>query len=218
MVMAVVTLGIGIAIGVAIGGGNGDDGSDDNVAAPASTLAPDGGDEEEPSASSDEEEPASGEGGTAANPLPMSEPWTFDSSIFGEDATQWEGSFEGVVPLSVDEYDDDAGSRCYAIIGTMSPTQIADGAFTTNSFDAPSVSAIVNGTVEDEFGFCNTDAIEAAGYGWVLDAEVSVGTSYPFYEVVYLPSSVTGDIELVVLGSASSGDAVFYAPQEASIG
>jgi hypothetical protein len=219
-VIAVGTLVIGVVIGAAVGGA----GSDGSVkrAAIANTKAAEETPASEPAAAADapsESSPAAaGARGTASNPLPVTTPWTYDTSYFGEDATQWTGTFEGLATLTLDTYDDDQSARCYAILGTMSPTSIAGGAFTNNVFDTPTLSVVVAGTVQSDYGFCNTDALEAAGYGSMIEAEVSVGAQYKFYEVVYLPSSVQGEIDVMVLGSPSDKDAQFFAPTPVSIG
>lgn len=218
-VIGVVTLFVGVGIGAATGG-DGDSG-DDAAAALATSVDPAPASEEpavDETASAEPAPDATGGAGTATDPLAIDVPWTYDSSWFGEEGTLWEGSFEGLVTLPVDDYDDDAGSRCFAVVGTMSPTSIADGAFTNNIFDTPDFAVVVNGSVQDDFGFCDKDALEAAGYGQVLDAEVSVGTEYKFYNEIYLPSTVTGDVELIVLGSASDADALFYQATPASVG
>lgn len=219
-VIGVGTLVIGVAIGAAIGGAGGDDsGKPAAIAASASTDdAPTSDPTATAEAPTESAAPATGDEGSAANPLPITTPWTYDTSYFGEEATQWEGTFEGLVTLTLDTYDEDQSARCYAIVGTMAPTVIADGAFTNNVFDTPTLSVVVAGTVQSDYGFCNTDALEAAGYGSMMDAEVSVGTQYKFYEVVYLPSSVQGEIDVVVLGSPSESDALFFAPTPMSMG
>jgi hypothetical protein len=221
--ISVVTLVIGIAIGFGIGAVA--SGEDDTAAASSTTAAEtpatEGAVDDAESAEPTPTEPApdaSGGGGTASDPLAIDTPWTYDTAWFGEDATLWDGTFEGLVSIPVSEWDDDQDARCFAIIGTMSPTSIADDAFTTNSFDTPNIEVVVGGKVEDEFGSCDTDSLDAAGYSGLWDAEVSVGTEYKFYDEVYLPSSVKGDIELIVLGSASDADALFYQATAASVG
>jgi len=220
-VIGVGTLLIGVGIGAAVTGGSGSD--DDAVAAPTSSADEAPASEEATSDETTSAEPAptpdaSGGAGTATDPLAIDVPWTYDTSFFGEDGTLWEGTFEGLVTLPLDDYDDDAGARCFAVVGTMSPTSIADGAFTNDFFDTPDFEVVVNGSVQDDYGFCVDDALEAAGYGRLLDAEVSVGTEYKFYDEVYLPSSVTGDVEFIVLGSASDPEALFYQATPASVG
>jgi hypothetical protein len=82
----------------------------------------------------------------------------------------------------------------------------------TNAFDSPYFEAIAGGTVTDEYGFCDTSGVEAAGYKHLYDAEVSVGTEFKFYYVVYLPSSLSGELELIVMGYASEPDSWFFEP------
>jgi hypothetical protein len=59
---------------------------------------------------------------------------------------------------------------------------------------------------------CDTSDVEAAGYGWILDAEVTAGTTYPFYTEFFLPGDSPSEPEAIVLGSASGGDALYYQP------
>lgn len=218
-VTGVVALLIGGAIGTGVGvvASRGDD----TVAAPATTPneAPAADDLVVDEATSADPAPDAGGGaGTSADPLAIDTPWTYDTSWFGEEGTIWEGTFEGLVTLPASEYDDDAGSRCFAIVGTMSPISIAGGAFTNDFFDTPNFEVVVGGTVQSDYGYCDYQSLEAAGYGGVLDAEVSAGTAYKFYKEVYLPSNVTGDIDLIVLGSASDSEALFYQAAAASVG
>lgn len=221
-VMSIITLGIGVGVGMAIGGGSDDDAkaSGDKPAAtagetPTPTIDASG----EPTADGNGgDEPASSGGGTAQNPAPMATPWTYDTSYFGEDATQWEGTFEGIVELPVWEYEEDQSARCYAIIGTMTPTHVGDGAFTTTGFDTPDMGVIVGGAAPDEYGSCDTEGLEAAGYGGVLYAEVSEGTAYKFYQEVFLPSTITGDIDMVVLGQPSDAESTFFVPEMTTVG
>ena len=100
----------------------------------------------------------------------------------------------------------------------MTPTSIAEDAFTNNSFDTPDFQMVVGGSVQDEFGFCDYSSLEAAGYGAVWDAQVSVGTEYKFFDTAYVPSSVTGDVDLIVLGSASESDVLVYQPTPTTVG
>lgn len=220
-VLSVVSLVIGIGIGFGIGAVA--SGEDDSVAATTTEAEETPATDATAGAETDAAEPtadagASGGAGTASDPLAIDVPWTYDSSFFGEEATQWEGSFEGLMTLPLDEWNEDQNGRCYAIVGTMTPTSIADDAFTNDFFDTPEFQVVVDGSVQDEFGFCDYSALEAAGYGALLDAEVSVGTEYKFYDTVYLPSTITGDVELIVLGSASDSEALFYEPTPTTVG
>ncbi len=223
--IAAVTLLVGIGIGFGIGALA--SGGDDSVAAPKTTAAKPTASEEptdDPTAGATESakpkptKSSGGGAGTAADPLAIDTPWTFDTSYFGEDATQWEGTFEGLVSIPLSKYEDDQDGRCYAIVGTMSPTVISEGAFTTTGYDTPDLELIVGGKVAGDYGSCETGTLDAAGYGSMWDAEVSVGTAYKFYGEIFLPSSATGEVELIVLGRASDPSALFYQPTSASIG
>jgi hypothetical protein len=224
-VIGVVTLVIGLAMGVGIGAlafGGDDDAAasttNSDVAPPPDDSADDATMTTEAESEPDPAPAAGGGSGSATDPLAIDTPWTYDTAWFGEDGTSWEGTFEGLVTLPVDEYDDDAGARCFAIVGTMSPTSIEDDAFTNNFFDTPSFEVVVGGAAQTAYGYCDYDGLVAAGYGDVLDAEVSVGTQYKFYQEVYLPSTVTADIDLIVLGSASDSEALFYQATPTSVG
>ncbi len=217
VVSLVVGIGIGFGIGaVASGGGGAIAISTTSVG--RTPAADDTSDAATGGAESTADAGTSGGAGTATSPLAIDVPWTYDTSFFGEEATQWEGSFDGLVTLPLDEWNDDAGARCFAIVGTMTPTSIAEDAFTNNSFDTPDFQMVVGGSVQDEFGFCDYSSLEAAGYGAVWDAQVSVGTEYKFFDTAYVPSSVTGDVDLIVLGSASESDALFYQPTPTTVG
>ncbi len=224
--ISAITLLVGIGIGFGIGALV--SGDEEPVAAakttsakPSASAEPTDEPTDEPTESAKPKPtntPTGGGAGTAADPLAIDTPWTFDTSYFGEDATQWEGTFEGLVELPLSEYEEDQNGRCYAVLGTMSPTAIAEGAFTTTGFDTPSLEMIVGGKVAGDYGSCDTEYVDAAGYGSMWNAEVSVGTAYRFYGEIFLPSSATGDVELIVLGSASDPEALFYQPTPTSIG
>lgn len=113
--------------------------------------------------------------------------------------TGWSGSISAIVELDVDRFDDAPGT-CVAILGELTPTEIGDGTV-TSGFDTPPVGLISEGRLyESAFGDCATEPLEDAGYGWIFDAEVSVGTSYPFYNAVFIPEDEDATIDVVVLG------------------
>ena len=94
----------------------------------------------------------------------------------------------------------------------MTPTTIEDGAV-TSGFNAPNVDLIAGGRlIDDEVNECDTSAIEAAGYWWILDAEVTEGTTYPFYAEFFLPGDSAADIEVIVVGDPSGSDSLYYEP------
>lgn len=40
--------------------------------------------------------------------------------------------------------------------------------------------------MDNEVNECEASEIESAGYGWILDAEVTIGTTYPFHAEFFL--------------------------------
>jgi hypothetical protein len=50
------------------------------------------------------------------------------------------------------------------------------------------------------FASCRDDAAEDAGYEDPDDADVAAGTTYHFYDTIYLPASVNADVEAVSIG------------------
>lgn len=215
-VIGVVALLAGVGIGVAVASMGGDD---DEKAAVSTSATSEPTDEPDPTDGPTEEptedptdEPKDSDRGTATDPLSITSPWTFDASYYGEEGTQWEGTFEGLVPLAISEYNEDPNGTCYGLVGTMTPTQIAEDAFVTDGFDTPYFEYVVGGSVTDEYGSCETAVLEDAGYGHLYDAEVSVGTAYKFYYPIYLPSTVSGELELIVMGFASEPESWFFEP------
>jgi len=146
--------------------------------------------------------------GALDSPIAAGAVWEYDSSWFGEDATVWDGIVLGVTEVPVNEYSAEEGT-CYAILGTLMPTSLAEGESFTSWIDAPSLGLIVNGTVQDEFGFCDTDQVEDAGFGNLLDVEVGLGTEFKFYSDVFVPATVTEAPDLVAIGDASSAEALY---------
>lgn len=131
----------------------------------------------------------------------------FTYSDFGDD--EWEGYIGALIETPVGEYTDDPG-RCIVVVGVLTPTEV-DGV-TANPFTAPNLSLIADGrVVQYDFNDCDTSALEAAGYEWILDAEVVEGTPYPFYDQFFLPDG-TGDLDAVVVGSSADVDALYYEP------
>lgn len=148
--------------------------------------------------------------GTLDDPLPMGDS-QLSGFTFTDYSGDWDGFISGMVETENHRWNEEVG-RCVVLLGTLTPTSIEDGTVTTG-FSAPSVSLIADGRlVDDEVNSCDTSDIEEAGYGWILDAEVTVGTAYPFYAEFFLPGDPAPEIEVVVLGSASSGDALYYEP------
>jgi len=171
--------------------------------------ATDGAVAKDPAADGDDTATDSGaSAGTFDNPVDVGVVWAYDASWFGEDAAVWDGVVDGVVTTDVWEYSDEVG-QCYVIVGTMTPTSLSEGENFSSWIDTPSFSLVVGGSIQDGYGACDTDAVEAAGYGPMSDAEVAVGTEYTYYKEIFVPEKTSGTPDLVVVGDASSDDA-FY--------
>jgi len=147
--------------------------------------------------------------GQLENPLPVGDP-LLSGFIHSTLLTEWEGFVAGLVETGVGRFNDEAG-RCLVLLGTITPTSIEEGTV-TNMFSTPDFSLVVDGRLVDgEVNECDTDEVEAAGYGWILNAEVTVGTTYPFYQEFFLPGT-PGELEVLVLGNASGSNALYYQP------
>jgi hypothetical protein len=149
-------------------------------------------------------------GTSPANAIPMGDPVlsAFTYAPEFSDA-EWTGFLQGLVETGAGQFNDEPG-RCLVLVGTVTPTK-AEGAV-SSGFDTPSVSMIADGRLVDSGILdCDTTALEANGYGWLLDAEVTVGTAYPFFAEFFLPGEATNP-EAVVIGSATGTDALYFQP------
>jgi hypothetical protein len=147
--------------------------------------------------------------GSFEDPLPVGDPMLSGFS-YSDSGTAWDGFVSGLVEVPSDS-GEEAG-RCLLLLGTLTPTQIEEGTV-TSQFDVPRRSLIVGGgLVDDDVNNCDVDEVESAGYGWVLHAQVTVGTTYPFYAEFFLPATGPTEPEVVVIGNPTSSDALYYAP------
>ena len=124
------------------------------------------------------------------------------------DDVEWKVELGAIVSSQNSERGDPG--RCVHIVGTVTPTRIDEGVVTTG-FDTPNFGLIVEGRyIETGAGECDSSAVEQAGYGWILRAEVTVGTGYPFHDVFLIPEDMIGDIQALVVGRSYATNAVFY--------
>ena len=73
--------------------------------------------------------------------------------------------------------------------------------------------AIVDGRLIDSGVIeCDTAGFEANGYGWILDAEVTVGTTYTFFAEFFLPGDAANVPEAVAVGAATGAEAIYFEP------
>jgi len=141
--------------------------------------------------------------------LPVGNESGFTYESYG---AEWDGVIFGLVETELHEWNDEAGT-CVVLIGEITPTIIDEG-IVTSGFDIPDISIVVDGRLNSGgFSDCDTSGLESAGYGWIFDAEVTVGTAYPFYLEFFLPEG-NGQVELVILGSAYyDDDSLYYEPK-----
>jgi len=145
--------------------------------------------------------------GNTREPLPVGDAWAVTTTT-GQ-ATKWQTTIDGLVEIPQDPSSPVEGARCFAILGAMTPTEIADGALVTSLYDTPTFSVVIDGRVPNEIGMCDTDALTAAGWASGDNAAVSVGTAFPFFSEVFVPASVTGTPQLIAVG-LPAGDAMFF--------
>ena len=122
------------------------------------------------------------------------------------DDSEWTGRLLDVVPAPVSRFVDEPG-RCFLVLGEITPTQI-DG-LVSSGFSTPPIGGIADGRYIEDGARCDTDDAEAGGFGWILDAEVTVGTPYQFYAEVFVPESNSGALNQVVIGNISGPVSVF---------
>ena len=134
--------------------------------------------------------------------------FSYQDEFLGAD---WDGAVLGLVASTPMDYVEEEGA-CYLLLGTLTPTAIDEGSV-TSGFQSPQVSVIAGGQqIQAEGGTCDGSLAKAAGYGWILEAEVTVGTTYPFYAEIFLPGDTSSEIESVVLGDPSGSEALYYEP------
>lgn len=135
--------------------------------------------------------------------------FTYASEYSPDDA--WSGTIAGLVELPVYDYSAETG-HCYALLGTLVPTKVEEGT-TSSPYTTPEFSVIADGREMDSgFGTCDEEALDAAGYGWFLDAEVEVGSTYWFYSPFFIPGDALPRMEVVAVGSTTDADHVLFAP------
>lgn len=143
--------------------------------------------------------------GTPGEPLPLGG----SGFMWSESGTEWTVTLTGMVETSTGDFNSETGT-CLVLFGTLVPDQINDG-LVSSGFDAPSFGIIADGQFLDSgFSDCNTDQLETAGYQWILDAEVTTGTTYPFFTEFFIPTDATP--EAIVAGRPTSNNAAYFSP------
>ncbi len=176
-----------------------------------------------PSDSTEASQPTSPSGGSTTPTTTAQERGTIDSPLPVDDATasgfsyaagdgssaSWDGLVLGLVETGTHEFNDVEG-RCLFLLGTLTPTALAEGLVSDGSATPPISMTIAGVSMDDGINECDLEEIKAAGYGWIRDAQVTVGTTFPFYSEFFLPGPDPAEPDVVTVGSASSDDATIY--------
>jgi hypothetical protein len=123
----------------------------------------------------------------------------------------WDAYVSGMVTTERGEFANEGPGRCVVVLGTVTAREAAGAV--ADAFTAPPIGLIANGRLIDSTtGECDTGPIEFSGYGWILDAEVTLGTPYPFFAEFVLPEGESVGPETIVVGSATQDDAFYFEP------
>lgn len=141
----------------------------------------------------------------------VGETWEHQASE-SDDATVWGVSVEGYIELEFEGASVGDGGRCIGIVGTLTPTRIADGAESTSWLDAPLSGVYVDDTLYDAVGQCDSWPLADAGYAKVFGSEIPLGTPYRYYATAHVPEGVDGDIQYIWVGSYTDTQAGLVEP------
>jgi len=121
----------------------------------------------------------------------------------------WDGRLFGLIETPASDFIEAPG-RCFVVLGVLTPTATEEGNV-SDGFDTPDIGAVSRGRYRrSEVNSCDTDAAEAAGFQWILNADVELGTPYPFFAELWVPGGQ--QIQSVVLGPGTGEGALFYRP------
>ena len=136
---------------------------------------------------------------------PVGENATFEhDEPFGD--ASWTGQVLDFVTAPTAGFIEERGS-CFLVLGSLTPTAI-EGVL-SSGFDTPQIGVLVNGQYFDDGTECDTSAVEAQGFGWILNAEVTVGTEYLFYSEIFVPEVFASDPSHVIVGRPADDADVF---------
>lgn len=123
--------------------------------------------------------------------------------------TAWEATIDGLVPTEVSSFADVPG-RCFAVVGVITPTAIPEGTV-TDGFDTPDIGLIAGGRAMPWNSFnCEDELLQANGYQDLSDAEIPVGTAYPYFVQFFVPGDESISLDSVFIGDSSDEDALYY--------
>lgn len=133
--------------------------------------------------------------------------WTIDDP--DREAT-WDVELGAVVELPVGEGGQD-GDRCFALLGTLTPSDAAAD-ITTHPFGGPPFGALVDGLYDGVYFSsvipCEADALEEAGYASLRGFQIPPDEPRVFFELLRFRDDA--DPEIVVAGEPHSNQALFF--------
>ena len=122
-------------------------------------------------------------------------PFTHTDELTGD---EWTGTITGLVDVPLDQYSDIDGT-CYAVVGSLTASSVGSG-LVTSAYGAPPIALIAAGLLVDDYSGCAVDTIEAAGYTWYNDTEITAGTTLAVYATLLVPEPFPGDLQAIVVG------------------
>ena len=124
--------------------------------------------------------------------------------------TSWEGVIDGLVAIDVDSFNDDQVGRCFAVVGVITPTEIIESSV-TDGFDTPDIGLIASGrSVAWNSFVCTDESLKANGYQELANAEIPVGTAYPYFVTFFVPGDDTVSLDSVFIGDSSEPDTLYF--------
>lgn len=147
--------------------------------------------------------------GTYSDPIePMVEAtFSYDHSSGG---STWDVELLGIVEVDSAAYSDRPGD-CYAVLGSVAPTEIEDGAI-SNGARTPPVALVADGRLfdsSDGIG-CDMSLVERQGFKELRNANVTLNTIYPFGIAVRIPEGL--EPQAVLLGRPTENEVRAFRP------
>jgi len=129
----------------------------------------------------------------APNPVANEGAGTLDSpfSLAGASVTHdkptasWDVKLHALIEVQPSRTE--SGDRCLVLLGSLTPLSTSTGDLAPASTAPSFVLGYNDELVPSTGGNCEIDEIEAAGYRWIREANVTVGTPFAFFDRLLLP-------------------------------
>jgi len=116
--------------------------------------------------------------------------------------TTWEGKLLGVVKTDTSSFNSESGT-CLVVLGV---TRATAGPDTPNSMVMREIVMKINGElVFPDDNKCDTEAIRGAGYDWLINMDVPLGTDFAFFDEFFIPGTDNAQPESVLYGQDTAG-------------